>query len=30
MACNFEDLTLSTPFRDLILATNLWKGATDN
>ena len=29
MSCNFEDLTPSTPFWDLILATNLWKGATD-
>jgi len=29
MSCNVEDLTPSTPFRDLILAANLWKGATD-
>ena len=29
MSCNVEDLTPSTPFRDLILATNLWKGAKD-
>ena len=28
LSCNVEDLTPSTPFRDLILATNLRKGAT--
>jgi len=26
LSCNVEDLTPSTPFRDLILATNLKKG----
>jgi len=25
MSCNVEDLTPSTPFRHLFLATNLWK-----
>jgi len=25
MSCNFEDLTPSTAFRDLFLATNLWQ-----
>jgi len=29
LSCNVEDITPSTPFRDLILATNLWKEATD-
>jgi len=29
LSCKVEDLTPSTPFRDLILATNLLKGATD-
>jgi len=25
LSCNFEDLTPSTAFRDLFLATNLWQ-----
>jgi hypothetical protein len=29
MSCNVEAFTHYTPIRDLILATNLWKGATD-
>jgi len=29
LSCNVEDFTPSTPFRDLIPATNLSKGATD-
>ena len=29
LSCNVEELTTSTPFRDLILITNLLKEATD-
>ena len=30
LSCNVEDLTLSTPFRDHILATNLWEWGDGN
>jgi hypothetical protein len=28
LSCNFEEMTTSTPFRDLFLTTNLRQGAT--